>query len=65
MGIITFYLLSGSFPFLAETLEELQEKIEKGEMSFEGEVWKKISESAKDFVKKCLIVDPDKRWSAS
>ena len=37
------------------------ESIIKGKIEYEKKVWKNISDSAKDLVKKCLTLNPSKR----
>lgn len=44
---------------------KLLETISNAEFDFKDKVWAHISSEAKDFISKCLIVDPAERWSAS
>ena len=63
-GIIMYVLLSGHFPFYGKTEEEIRKKILSGKFSFNPKHFDKVSEKAKDLIKKCLIYDKFKRISA-
>ena len=39
MGVVTYYLLSGKFPFLAQSEEKLTELILTCDYDFDGELW--------------------------
>jgi serine/threonine protein kinase len=58
LGVLTYFFLCGRFPFEAETREDLEAKILKGEYDFKGIEWSLISNEAKDFISKCLIINP-------
>lgn len=64
VGLIMYILLCGYPPFYAETREELKKKIVAGEIEFEDKHWSKISESAKELVRKMLKINPEERISA-
>lgn len=61
VGVILYILLCGFPPFYDESTRELYKQIRKGKFSFPAPYWTEISDSAKDVVKKCLTVDPEKR----
>ena len=61
IGVILYYMLSGKFPFFSGQNHEIFQKIEKDEPKY-SEL--KVSESAIDFLKKCLTKDPKLRPSA-
>jgi len=42
-------------------VDDLIKSIIEGKVEFDKEIWKNISDSAKDLVKKCLTVKPSKR----
>ena len=63
-GIILYILLSGAPPFYGKNEKEIFAKILNGNLSFKNEIWNKISEEAKDLIKKLLEINPDKRISA-
>lgn len=59
MGVILFILLSGKPPF-----EDLQH-ISIAKFGFEDPAWARVSEEAKDLIRRLLVVDPARRLSAS
>ncbi|GLT31588.1 hypothetical protein SLA2020_517100 [Shorea laevis] len=63
-GVILYILLSGVPPFWGETEKEIFDGVLRGHLDFKSDPWPKISESAKDLVKKMLVRDPKKRISA-
>ena len=63
-GIILYLLLTGKFPFFGKTENEIIEKILNQKIEFNDEIFEKISDEAKDLIKKCLIHDKNKRISA-
>ncbi|XP_064117955.1 serine/threonine-protein kinase H1 homolog [Macrobrachium nipponense] len=65
VGVITYILLRGDFPFFDENRVRLYKKILKGSYTLSDEVWKEVSESGRDFVRMLLEVDPKTRLSAS
>ena len=56
-GVTLYYMLSGSQPFRAYSLKDMEKKVVKGDF----EEIKDISDEANDLIKKMLVVDPDKR----
>ncbi|KAM3138561.1 hypothetical protein pb186bvf_009313 [Paramecium bursaria] len=62
-GVILYILLCGYPPFGGEEAEILQ-RIEAGKYEFDPEDWGKVSEDAKNLIRKMLEVDPNKRLSA-
>jgi len=64
IGVITFVLLSGCFPFHSDNEETLKIQIIKGNFTFPPEQWNNLSEQAKDFIQNLLQVDPSKRLVA-
>ncbi|VDK80082.1 unnamed protein product [Litomosoides sigmodontis] len=61
IGVITYILLSGISPFLGETLGDTYVAVEKGEWEFDDEAFEGISDAAKDFISKLLIMDQKQR----
>ncbi|XP_052420392.1 peripheral plasma membrane protein CASK isoform X13 [Carassius gibelio] len=59
-GVILFILLSGCLPFYG-TRERLFEAIIKGKYKMNPRQWGQISESAKDLVRRMLMLDPAER----
>lgn len=64
IGCITYCLLSGFPPFNGASDLLITEKVKKGEYSFDKNVWRSISDEAKDFISKLLEKNVDKRLSA-
>eukprot|EP01114_Cavostelium_apophysatum_P019706 TRINITY_DN6420_c0_g1_i1.p1 TRINITY_DN6420_c0_g1~~TRINITY_DN6420_c0_g1_i1.p1 ORF type:complete len:317 (-),score=37.23 TRINITY_DN6420_c0_g1_i1:62-1012(-) len=64
IGVITYVLLAGYFPFYDKDPDLLGRKIMAAEYTFPEKSWSKISESAKEFIKSCLVVDPHQRLTA-
>jgi len=65
MGVITYFLLCGYPPFNRDSRAKETEAIIAGEHKFEPlEYWQDVSETAKDFVRRCLTVNPAKRPTA-
>ena len=69
LGVITFLLLSGDPPFGGcggpEPLLTVRENIINGRYAFEPEdVWEHVSSEARDFIKKLLVTDPNRRPTA-
>jgi len=69
VGVITFIMLSGEFPFVKTHSdlknEDLMNRLKLGRFNF-GITWKGrgITQQAKQFVTGCLQQDPSKRWTA-
>ena len=57
-------MLCGKQPFEGDNDEEIYDKIRKCNINFLDEEWDIISNDAKDLIKKLLIKDPNKRYSA-
>lgn len=60
-GVILYVLLCGFPPFYSDNDPELYELIQTGDYSFPSPYWDDISESAKDLIRRLLMVDPVKR----
>ncbi|KAK0397590.1 hypothetical protein QR680_002182 [Steinernema hermaphroditum] len=62
VGVITYILLSGQSPFLGTNVALTYNNVERGEWSFCEEFDENgISEAARDFISKLLVVDKSKR----
>jgi len=65
MGVITYFLLCGYTPFDRETDFEEMQAILNADYSFQPtDYWRGVSDHAKDFIRSCLTVDPNKRMTA-
>ena len=65
IGVILYYILSGKFPFNGNSNLEIFEKINKDEPIFQKNIFNDISQNAIDFIKKCLVKNPNDRLSAN
>ncbi|CAN4113925.1 unnamed protein product [Withania somnifera] len=63
-GVIIYILLSGVPPFWGESEEEIFDEVLHGDIDFELNPWPKISQGAKDLVRRMLVRDPRKRLTA-
>jgi len=63
VGVITYVLLCGYPPFYAQSQPLLFEKIINADYDFPEPEWTYISETAKDFIKQLLVLDPKKRMN--
>eukprot|EP00667_Euglena_gracilis_P009490 EG_transcript_9656 len=65
-GVVVYILLCGWPPFFAESQQLLFDRILRGQLSFPpNTVWDRISPEAKDFVSRCLSMEPQERPSAA
>lgn len=65
LGVMTYLLLSNSFPFYDDDMYKLWYEILHKEPDFSNPKWEQISEPAKDFIKACLQKQTSDRMSAS
>ncbi|KAK7285581.1 hypothetical protein RJT34_20357 [Clitoria ternatea] len=63
-GVILYILLCGVPPFWAETEQGVAQAIIRSVVDFKRDPWPKVSDNAKDLVKKMLDPDPRRRLSA-
>lgn len=64
LGVIAYILLAGYAPFHARNQTELFRSIVAGRYYFDSPYWDGVSTSAKDLIKRLLMVDPSKRLTA-
>ncbi|KAJ3016608.1 calcium calmodulin-dependent protein kinase type 1G [Thoreauomyces humboldtii] len=64
LGVITYILLCGYPPFYDQNNIELFKLIMAGNYKFDKPWWTPVSETAKDFIRKSLVVDPKARQTA-
>jgi len=65
LGVVAYFVLCGFPPFLNQSYAKVIDLITKAEYEFPGNIWADISEEAKDFIRKILIIDPRKRLTAT
>ncbi|TYJ26675.1 hypothetical protein E1A91_A07G136600v1 [Gossypium mustelinum] len=63
-GVILYILVCGVPPFWAETEQGVAEAIIRSVIDFKRDPWPKVSDNAKDLVRKMLNPDPKKRLTA-
>jgi len=62
IGVLSYLLISGNHPFDSKkSNENILNRIIAGKFKFEGPIWEKVPKECKDFIKRCLVVDPKKR----
>jgi serine/threonine protein kinase len=65
LGVITYFLLCGYTPFDRDSdLEEMQAILNADYSFTPTEYWRGVTDSAKDFIRRCLTIDPAKRMTA-
>jgi len=64
IGVICYVLLCGFPPFYGETQKELFENIMSGTFDFPDPEWSDVSDAAKHFIQKILVVNPNERYTA-
>jgi tRNA A-37 threonylcarbamoyl transferase component Bud32 len=64
VGVISYVLLCGFTPFYGDNQRQLFERILHAQFDFPSPEWDDISSSAKDFIRKLLVVNPAERLSA-
>ena len=64
LGITTYLIVGGSLPFdHIKNDKEIARQTINDPPPFKGNVWKRVSEEAIDFIKKLLVKDPEKRMN--
>ncbi|OMO87330.1 hypothetical protein CCACVL1_09121 [Corchorus capsularis] len=64
IGVITYYLLGGRWPFWASTKSGIRRSVQSSNPNFDDEPWPSVSPEAKDFVKRLLSKNCLNRMSA-
>lgn len=65
MGVITYFLLCGYTPFDRDSDFEEMQAILNADYSFQpADYWRGVSDHAKDFIRRCLTIDANKRMTA-
>lgn len=63
VGVLAYILLSGLSPFGGETDEETLKNVKKCDWNMDDPCFSKVSDDAKDFIKKLLVLDPSSRMT--
>ena len=61
LGVITYFMLSGTLPFPGKNDDEKEARIAVGSYPMDGKRWENVSEEAKEFVKLLLAKNPKSR----
>jgi len=65
IGVLTYFLLCGYTPFDGQRMDEEVKNILAGNYKFEPvQYWFAVSETARDFIRKLLVVNPSLRMTA-
>lgn len=64
VGVITYMLLSSHRPFYNKKRKVMIDRIMRCDYNFEKDYWNPISDEAKDFIDKLLVIDPKVRYNA-
>jgi len=65
IGVVSYMMLSGVNPFEnSKANHNVMNKIISGKFDFPSPQWDSIPKHCKDFIKKCLVVDPKRRATA-
>ncbi|EEY61898.1 protein kinase, putative [Phytophthora infestans T30-4] len=65
LGVVTYVLLFGQFPFDARFMSQVEDKIVKGEFEFPKELESMVSHQAKKFIEYLLVLNPRERPPAA
>ncbi|KAK9671034.1 hypothetical protein RND81_12G002300 [Saponaria officinalis] len=63
-GVILYILLCGVPPFWAETEKGVAQAIIRSVLDFKRDPWPRVSDNAKDLIRKMLDPDPSRRYTA-
>ena len=61
LGVVLYFLLSGTLPFQSENMLELFNLIKEGEYDTDQKSWDHVSPEAKNLLQGLLVVDPEYR----
>jgi len=64
IGVLTYFLLCGYTPFDSHNNVDELNRIMVADFTFDPEYWSEISDSAKNFIKSLIVVDPAARPTA-
>jgi len=64
LGVMLYYTVSGHLPFNQRTQKELFAQICYGAVDFPYKEFNFVSDECKDLIRKMLVIDPKKRYTA-
>ena len=65
VGVIVYVLLCAAPPFFGRTEEEINRRVKGAQYRFPDKFWSHVSDAAKDFIRRLLVVDPARRMKAA
>jgi serine/threonine protein kinase len=63
IGVITYILLTGGPPFQGESLPDIYREIMRFNLIFDDEEWRHVSNQAKEFVERLIVIDTKARMT--
>ena len=63
MGVMLYVMLSGFYPFFDKSRVGIFSKIKSGQFDFDQKEFAKVSDEAKNLIKRMLQVNPKNRYS--
>lgn len=64
LGVLLYVLLSGTYPFMADQVGKVLEKVAEGRLRFPRKYWENINPMATNLIQAMLTMDPDERPTA-
>ena len=64
LGVLLFWILSGTLPFVGDSNDTVYDKIKEGDFSFDTRIWNKVSYDAQDLISKMIDKDYQHRYDA-
>ncbi|KAJ5068205.1 serine/threonine-protein kinase fhke-related [Anaeramoeba ignava] len=64
VGVILYILITGYMPFASENQNQLLNQILNGEVEFPDSIFQGVTLAARNLIRRCLTVDPEKRITA-
>ena len=65
LGVTVYSMLVGRTPWLAQSAREINDEASAGVVRYREADWRGVSPAAKDFVARCLALDPHERMTAA
>ena len=59
---MTYDLLCGEMPFYGSSFEQIEERILTKELTFDGQIWSRVSDECIDLLKQMLCKDIEARY---
>ena len=64
VGVVAYMIMVAQFPFEARNQEDLLDNISQARYNTLSDNWRAVPDLARDFIRKLLVVDPEKRMTA-